>query len=175
MRVNSARTGGVLGSLLLIVSIIFVLGVVGGLSFAWRIANGDIRVLESENRQGKLVELTTPVGSLRVQEHERLNPKHIGVPVYPGARLHEHENKGASIELDLGGEHRELKVVVAVYTTTDSVDEVTDFYRKHLPHWIFSRRGMEYTEGGYKRFIAVKRRAGTTRITLASTGEPAAN
>jgi hypothetical protein len=57
---------------------------------------------------------------------------------------------------------------------------VTEFYRHQLPHWIVSekRHGglqMEYSEDGYKRFVAIRERDGRTRIGLASMGEPASN
>lgn len=63
---------------------------------------------------------------------ERLDPKLLGVAVYPGAKVDERENegKGASLSLDWGTEG--VRLYVQKYVTSDPADKVLAFYRKQL-------------------------------------------
>ena len=45
----------------------------------------NIHVEKTRGAKGETVQVDTPIGSMRVQEHKKLDPKLIGVPVYPGA------------------------------------------------------------------------------------------
>jgi hypothetical protein len=170
------QRGGVLSGVLIVLLVLIgiaVAGVVlGGLYLARH-----IRVEESRSERGKSVEVSTPFGSLRVQEGGRLDPAKAGIPVYPGATAEESESKSFSLDLDFGPEHKEVTIIGAHYTTSDSLEKVVEFYRRELPHWIVAkkRRGwvqMEYTEQGYKRFVGISERHGQTRIVLAQVGEP---
>lgn len=133
----------------------------------------------TEDRHGDRVNIETPFGSIHVRKG-RVDPKRLGVPVYPGAALRDDHHKMASIELDLGSDHKELVVVAAEYTTPDSVAKVREYYSRELPNWVVvGRRGggvqIECRDGHYKRLIAVEEKRGLTHIALASVGEPAAN
>jgi hypothetical protein len=118
-----------------------------------------------------------------MQVHERagLDLKHLGVPVYPGAvRENSDRNQLARFEFDLGDAHEEFSVTAAEYSTSDSSDRVLEFYRRHLPHWIIRTENegcprMEFTEGGYKRIVAIREEDGRTHIGVASFGEPGSN
>jgi hypothetical protein len=132
------------------------------------------------NRASETVLLDTPVGSMKIQPHQRLDPKAMGIPVYPGAVREDRDTNGASFEFDFNSSHKEFTVIGAEYSTSDSLDRVRNFYHQELPNWIISqsRRGhfkIEYTEDGYKRFVVLSERHGRTRIGLASVGEPASN
>jgi len=179
MKRNHAQTGGVLAGVLVAVLILAALAVVGvfmaGMYFA-----ENIHVEKTRGAHGETVKVDTPIGSMRVKAHQRLDPKLIGVPVYPGAIREDEHGGGASFEFDSDSTHRAFAVMAAEYSTDDSVDKVKEFYHRELPHWIFSksRHGhlqMEYTEDGYKRIIAIHEEDGRTRIGLASVGEPASN
>ncbi len=63
---------------------------------------------------------------------ERLDPKLLGVAIYPGARVDERENegKGANLALDWGTEG--VRLYVQKYVTSDPADKVLAFYRKQL-------------------------------------------
>ncbi len=179
MRRNHSQTGGVLAGVLIAFLIIAALAVVGvfmaGIYFA-----DNIHVEKTRGAHGETVKVDTPIGSMRVQAHKRLDPKAIGVPVYPGAVREDENGGGASFEFDFDSAHKEFTVLAAEYSTDDSMDKVKEFYRRELPHWMISqsRHGrvqMDYTEDGYKRIVAIHEQDGRTRIGLASVGEPAAN
>lgn len=174
MQPSSTRGGAVVGiliGLLAVVGLAIVLAVGAGVY-----VSRNVTVRESRGR----TTIETPFGSMQVREGGRFDPAHFGVPVYPGAARQEDSRKLASFELDLGDTHKEFSIVAAEYTTEDDVEEVTAFYRDHLPHWMFSsrRRGcaqFEFTEGGHKRIIAIREQRGRTHIGLASVGGPASN
>jgi len=179
MRRNHSQAGGVLAGVSVAFLILAALAVVGvfmaGMYFA-----ENIHVEKIRGAHGETVKVDTPIGSMRVQAHEKLDPKLIGVPVYPGAIREDEHGGGASFEFDSDSTHKEFAVMAAEYSTNDSVDKVKEFYHRELPHWIISkaRHGkiqMEYTEDGYKRIVAIHEQDGRTRIGLASVGEPASN
>jgi len=178
MKANHSERGGVLAGILVAVLILAALAVVGvfmaGMYFA-----ENIHVEKGKNAKGETVQVETPLGSMRVQQYQRLDPKVIGVPVYPGA-VRTDRNGAASFDFSFDSAHKEFTVLAAEYSTNDSVDKVRAFYERELPHWIIStkRHGgvqMEFTEDGYKRIVSIREQDGQTRIGLASVGEPAAN
>jgi hypothetical protein len=173
-----SQSGGIIGILMGL----FALGAIGlaCLFFFGLFIAQNIHVEHVRTRDGETVRVETPVGSMKVRAHERLDPKMAGVPVYPGAIREDHEHNAASFEFDADDMHKEFTVLSAEYSTNDSVERVRDFYRQELPHWIVSksrraRFQMEHTEHGYKRFVSISDRHGRTHIALASVGEPAAN
>ena len=176
-RRRSQRGGvvsGVLIALLVLIGLAVAGAVLGGLYLA-----RNIRVEETESGRGKTVEVSTPFGSLRVNQSGRLDAAKAGIPVYPGAATEEWESKSVNLELDFGSEHKEVSFTGAHYSTADPADKVVEFYRKELPHWIVAHKGrgkvqMEYSEHGYRRFIGIDGRKGRTRIVLAQVGEPPA-
>jgi hypothetical protein len=178
MKANHSQRGGVLAGILVALLILAALAVVGVFMAGMYLAD-NIHVQKSRGAKGDTVEVDTPIGSMRVQQHRRLDPKVIGVPVYPGA-VREDDSHAASIDFSFESNHKEFTILAAEYSTDDSVDKVKEFYHRELPHWIISQgpQGgihMEYSEDGYKRVIGIHERDGRTRIGLASVGEPAAN
>jgi hypothetical protein len=179
MKSRSER-GGVIGAVLMVTGLM-VLAVVlcvvaGGLYIAH-----NVRVTASDGARGQTVHIETPFGSMRVREDSRLDPRAMGVPVYPGAVLRNDHHKLASVQFEShNGDARELAVVAGEYTTPDPIARVREFYRAELPHWMVSqeRHGkvcFSFTERGYKKMIALEERDGITHIALAALGEPAAN
>jgi hypothetical protein len=178
MRSHRER-GGVLGSILLILGILCLVAVVAVVAGGLYIAR-HVHVTASEDKHGGAVSVETPFGSVHVREDSKMDPRRLGVPIYPGAVLREDNHKLASIELNFGSGSKELAVVAGEYTTPDPIDKVREFYRGELPHWMVSegRRGdvhFSFTEGGYKRMVILQQRDGVTTIGLAAVGAPAAN
>jgi hypothetical protein len=179
MKRNHSQAGGVLAGVLVAFLILAALAVLGVFMAGIYLAD-NIHVQKTRGAHGDTVKVDTPIGSMRVQAHEKLDPKVIGVPVYPGAIREDEHGGGASFEFDFNSTHKEFSVLAAEYSTDDSVDKVKEFYHRELPHWMItkSRHGnlqMEFTEDGYKRIVAIHEQDGRTRIGLASMGEPAAN
>ena len=165
---------GVLAAILLL-GVLAVAGIfMAGMYFA-----DNIHVEKTHNGKSETVRVETPIGTMQVKAHKKLDPKLIGVPVYPGA-VREDDNGAASFEFSSDFNRKEFTVLAAKYSTGDSVDKVREFYHHELPHWIITQKRntamkMEYTEDGYKRIIAIYEEDGRTRIGLASIGEPASN
>ena len=171
------RRGGALAGIMLTVLMLGVLGIAVLVTTGLYVTD-HVRVTESDARGETTVE--TPFGTVRVRDRARLDPKHMGVPIYPGAVREEDSRKLASFHFDFGDVHKAFAFSAAEYHTSDSVDRVTDFYRGQLPHWLISQKedgGMQlsFTKHGYKRFVAIYEDGGETRIALASLGEPASN
>ena len=171
------RRGGALAGVILMVLMLGALGIAALVATGVYVA-GHVSVTESDSRDEATIE--TPFGTVRVRDHARLDPKHLGVPIYPGAVREEDSRKLASFHFDFGDVHKAFAFSAAEYRTSDSVDRVTDFYRGQLPHWLISQKedgGMQlsFTKHGYKRFVAIYEHDGETRIALASVGEPASN
>lgn len=171
------RRGGAIAGIILMILIVGLVGIAALVSTGLYVAR-NIRVTDHDDRNSATVE--TPFGSLRVRDNARFDPKHLGVPIYPGAVREHDARKLASLRFDFGDVHKAFALSAAEYRTSDSVDQVTDFYRSELPHWLVSQKEngcmqLSFTRGGYKRFVAIFDRDGETRIALASMGEPASN
>jgi hypothetical protein len=63
---------------------------------------------------------------------DKLDPKQLGVSIYPGARVEKKTNddKGANLSLDWGKDSTHL--YAQTYVTPDSPEKVLAFYRKQL-------------------------------------------
>jgi hypothetical protein len=179
MNRNSSERGGVLAGVLAAFLILSALAVVGVFLAGVYVAD-NIHVEKTHNSKGETVQVDTPIGSMRVQQHKKLDPKLIGVPVYPDAIPEDEDHHAASVDFSFDSGHKEFTVLAADYSTTDSVDQVKQFYHRELPHWMITEKRsggvhMEYTEDGYKRIVVISEKHGRTWIGLASVGEPASN
>jgi hypothetical protein len=175
---RNPRRGGAIVGIILTVLVLGALGIVTLIGTGVYVAD-HVRVTEGNSR-GEITTVETPFGSVRVRESARFDPRHMGVPIYPGAVRQDDSRKLASFHFDFGDVHKGFAVSAAEYRTSDSVERVTDFYKGELPHWLISqnddgRLRMSFTKGGYKRFVAIYEEDGETRIALASVGEPASN
>jgi hypothetical protein len=174
---RNSRRGGALAGIMLMVLMIGVLGIAVLVGTGVYVAD-NWRVTESDAHGEATVE--TPFGAIHVRDNARVDPKHMGVPIYPGAIRDEDSRKLASFRFDFGDVHKAFAVSAATYRTSDSIDRVTDFYRGELPHWLISQKEngglqLSFTKHGYRRFVAICEDGGETRIALASVGEPASN
>ncbi|MBI1787213.1 MAG: hypothetical protein HYR60_06635 [Acidobacteria bacterium] len=174
MKRGSREAGGIICSLLSILG--FGVLALAGLAWVGLHFLSQVRVEERDTDRGRMVKVETPLGSVRVNQREGVDPKHLGLPAYPGARRADRDGGAASIELNLGEDRKEFTVAAASYATSDPVDEVREFYRKKLPHCLFTRAGIECSHQGYKRLIVIHRHRGETRIAvLDSQAEPESN
>ena len=177
-KATHSERGGVLAGVLVAILILAALAVLGVFMAGMYLAD-NIHVEKRKNAKGETVQVETPIGTMRVQQYQKLDPKLIGVPVYPGA-VREDSNGAASFDFSFDSAHKEFTVLAAEYSTNDSVEKVREYYHRELPHWMISERlrggvKMEYTEDGYKRIIVIHEQDGQTRVGLATVGEPAAN
>src|SRR5579862_573669 len=174
---GNPRRGGAVAGILLTFLALSVLGIAVLVCTGLYVAD-NLRVTENHARGETTVE--TPFGSVHVRESDRLDPGHMGVPIYPGAVRDEDSRKLASFHFDFGDVHKAFAISAAQYRTPDSVDRVTNFYRSELPHWLISQHEngglqLSLTRRGYKRLVVITEEDGETRIALASIGEPASN
>jgi hypothetical protein len=89
-----------------------------------------VRVDKNAEGEDKKVQIDTPFGGVHVDTNQT-TAADLGLPVYPGAQLVEHQSsKSADVHLGFG--HWELRVKAANYSVTDSSDKVVAFYRKAL-------------------------------------------
>ena len=160
---------------------VLVLSVLAAVALLWTgvYVAQNVRVSHNSEANKDQVTVETPFGSMRVRQSDA-GPQQLGVPVYPGAQRIEDHRKLARFEFDLGDTHKEFAVVAAEYTSADSIEQVRDYYRDRLPHWLVSQKNhgnvqFDFTQSGYRKIVVLKEEAGQTHIVLASVGEPAAN
>ncbi|HEX9201066.1 MAG TPA: zinc ribbon domain-containing protein [Acidobacteriaceae bacterium] len=111
-------SGGALKIILIVVAVVVGLGLVGAgvAGYAvWRVAHS----VHVENNGGG-VTLTAPGGATISTGDSTATEAEMGVPVYPGA---EREKGGMSVS------SASASMVMAHFTTSDSVSQVTDFYK----------------------------------------------
>jgi len=90
-----------------------------------------IHVDKDSNGKEKTVQVETPFGGVHVNT-DQVSAADIGLPLYPGAQEATDGDKHKSADVHMGFGEWELRVKAASYSTTDSQDKVTDFYRKAL-------------------------------------------
>jgi hypothetical protein len=95
------------------------------------VAGCNVQVDKSKDGDDKNVKIATPFGNIAVNKNQA-TAADVGLPVYPGSVVNAGSDGNKSAKVDLGFGSFKLKVRVANYTTTDSRDQVVDFYRKAL-------------------------------------------
>jgi hypothetical protein len=108
----------------------WILGIVAGgivvmVIFGLALAGLFIRNLHV-HEQGKNVEISTPVGGIKVNKD---GARSSGLPVYPGAKT-SGDNDNANVELSAG--NAGFGLAVEKYDTTDGLDKVTAWYTQRL-------------------------------------------
>jgi len=92
-----------------------------------------VHVEKGANGEDKNVQVDTPFGGVHVNT-DQTTAADLGLPVYPGAQLVTAENdKSADIRMGFGEWQMRIKVVN--YSTPDSEDKVTAFYKKALTRY----------------------------------------
>ena len=66
---------------------------------------------------------------------EKLDPKQLGVEIYPGAKVDESENDSSDASLSLDWEKDSTRLYLQNYITSDAAEKVLSFYRKQLSRY----------------------------------------
>ena len=91
-----------------------------------------VHVDKGANGEDKKVQVDTPFGGVHVNTNQ-LTASDLGLPVYPGAELaNGDDEKHKSADVHLGFGEWQLRVRAVSYSTGDSRDQVSAFYKKAL-------------------------------------------
>ena len=107
--------------ILIVVGVVVGLGMLSAIVFmfgVWRVSRA-VRM----NRAGDSVTLSTPSGTITAGNTAAVSEADLGVPIYPGAARRE---GGMQVNSANGS------MVTAVYSTSDPVSKVVDFYKGKL-------------------------------------------
>ena len=106
------------------------LSLFAGLALVAGIAGCRIHVDKDANGNEKHVQVDTPFGGVHVNT-DQITAADLGLPVYPGAEIaNDQHDKSADVNMGFG--EWQLRVRAVKYSTTDSTEKVTDFYKKAL-------------------------------------------
>jgi hypothetical protein len=104
---------------------------VAGLALVAGIAGCRVRVDKGTNGEDKNVQVDTPFGGVHVNT-DQTSAGDLGLPVYPGSVLVKSNGDHKSADVHLGFGEWELRVQAVSYSTADSQDKVSAFYKKAL-------------------------------------------
>jgi hypothetical protein len=91
-------------------------------------------VKKDENGGNKNIKVDTPVGGVHVST--QADAKDVGLALYPGAAPRtDHTDDSSSANVNIATGFFGLRVVALKYTTNDSPDKVTAFYKKELARY----------------------------------------
>ncbi len=93
-----------------------------------------VRVDKSSDGGGDNVKIATPFGGLSVNK-DQTSPAELGLPAYPGSVAETAGDGNRSAKVDLGFGSWKLRVKAAHFSTTDTRDQVLNFYRKALSEY----------------------------------------
>ncbi|SRR6266568_910849 len=102
-----------------------------GLALVAGIAGCRIHVDKDANGKEKNVQVDTPFGGVHVNT-DQITAADLGLPVYPGAELSKDNDHDKSADVNMGFGEWQLHVRAVKYSTTDSEEKVSAFYKKAL-------------------------------------------
>lgn len=136
----------------------------------WAIAKNST-ITETQTKSGKAIHVHTPIGNIdsEPQGKDKLDPRLGKLPVYPGAMPGNPASVQTVTRVDFN--HGVLQEISSDYWTSDSIDDVWQFYRRQLPEWprnLDESRGREliHPEPDGVRLIRVTRRNDRTIIEI---------
>jgi hypothetical protein len=164
--------GVVVGVILLTVAGLLIVGYIFASKF-------HVTTARDEQGQERTMKVETPFGRFRVQK-QGVDPKLLGIPLYPGATVAKDDTSGARVDLDLDFADKSMRVLAVKMETSDPFDKVVDFYRNEAAEFALIRKSdrdveFHWERGQLKKVVAIEQRHGNTRIALANIGEPEAN
>ncbi len=110
------------------------LGLAAALAWACGLTGCRVHVDKGPNGEDKNVQVDTPFGGVHVNT-DQISAADLGLPVYPGAMVTTDDEKDKSADVNMGFGDWELRVQVVNYSTPDSRDKVTAFYKKALQRY----------------------------------------
>jgi hypothetical protein len=102
-----------------------------GLALAAGLAGCMVKVDKNANGEEKNVQVDTPFGGIHVNT-DQTTAADLGLPAYPGAKMVADDDKHKSADVHLGFGEWELRVRAVSYSTPDTQEQVTAFYKKAL-------------------------------------------
>jgi len=90
-----------------------------------------VNVQKDENGKEKTVQVDTPFGGVHVNT-DQTTAADLGLPRYPGSEEVRNDDQHKSADVHIGFGEWELRVRAVSYTTPDSTEKVTAFYKKAL-------------------------------------------
>jgi len=93
-----------------------------------------VHVEKGANGEDKNVQVDTPFGGVHVNT-DQTTAADLGLPVYPGAQVVADSDKDKSADIRMGFGQWQMRVKVVNYSTPDSEDKVTAFYKKALARY----------------------------------------
>jgi hypothetical protein len=104
------------------------------LSLVAGIAGCRIHVDKDANGKEKHVQVDTPFGGVHVNT-DQITAADLGLPVYPGAEIANDNDHDKSADVNMGFGEWQLRVRAVKYSTADSPEKVTAFYKKALERY----------------------------------------
>jgi hypothetical protein len=93
-----------------------------------------VHVEKGANGEDKNVQVDTPFGGVHVNT-DQTTAADLGLPVYPGAQVVTDNDKEKSADIRMGFGEWQMRIKVVNYSTPDSEDKVTAFYKKALTRY----------------------------------------
>jgi hypothetical protein len=93
-----------------------------------------VHVEKGANGEDKNVQVDTPFGGVHVNT-DQTSAADLGLPVYPGAQVVTNNDKDKSADIRMGFGEWQMRIKVVNYSTSDSEDKVTAFYKKALTRY----------------------------------------
>ncbi len=153
--------GSAVKIVLIVVAGLCILGVVGTVASILIVRNIARRSHVQVDERGGEARVETPFGTVETTKDPAKIAENLGVDVYPGARA----IQGGSNVQAMG-----MHTVTGVFETSDSVDKVSDFYRKKFPNAMYSANGSEHSiitgDQGSMLTIHIQDQGGSTKITI---------
>ena len=97
----------------------------------WGAAGCRVHVEKGANGEDKQVQVETPFGGVHV-DTSQITAADLGLPAYPGAQIVPDNGDDKSANVHMGFGKWEMRVKAVNYSSADSQDKVSAFYKKAL-------------------------------------------
>jgi len=94
---------------------------------------GAVAVISSNSASARAFPSTQDKDGAGITLSKQATPKEVGLPAYPGAKLHKDEKEDSpSVQMGLWGSTFGFKLAVMKMESNDTPDKIAEFYRKAL-------------------------------------------